>query len=89
MEQTMRIYRRKIDFISEPEKPLIQIPIKAIQGVSLDVNDKYLNIDANDRKSKDFLKSAFGVRLKKDFSYVYVDNYNQNGLDDDWLSVAK
>lgn len=33
MEQTIRIYRRKVDFISDPESPLVQIPIKAIADV--------------------------------------------------------
>ena len=45
MEQTIRIYRRKVDFISEPEKPLIQIPIKAIADVTLDVNPHLLDFN--------------------------------------------
>jgi hypothetical protein len=35
------------------------------------------------------MKFVFAIRLKKDFNYVYVDNYNHNGLDEEWLTVAK
>lgn len=37
-----------------------------------------------------FLEHAFALRLKNDFSYVYVDNkYCNNGLVEDVLAVAK
>lgn len=35
------------------------------------------------------MQTAFALRLKKDFRYVYLDNYNKNGMDDAWLTVAK
>ena len=89
MEQTIRIYRRKVDFISEPEQPLIQIPINAIADVVTNINPYYLQFNSSDQKKDHFLKQAFAIRLKKDFNYVYVDNYNHNGLDEEWLGIAK
>lgn len=83
----MRIYNRKVDFISEPENPLIQIPIKAISKVVQQIDPFYLNLSSDEQR--EFLTTSFALRFKKDFSYVYLDNYNNNGMDDAWLSVAK
>ena len=53
------------------------------------VNPQFLHFNAPSKKRKEFLQFSFGVRLKQDFNFVYVDNYNHNGLDEDWLSIAK
>lgn len=83
----MRIYHRKVDYISEPENPLMQIPIKAISKIAQTIEPHYLGLTTEEQKT--FLKTAFALRFKKDFSYVYLDNYNNNGMDDAWLTVAK
>ena len=47
MDQTIRIYLRKIDQIHEPEKPFLQIPIIAVSDICVNVNDQYLNLEPN------------------------------------------
>ena len=51
MEQTMRIYHRKVDYISEPDNPLIQIPIKAICEIAQSIDPHYLGLTTEKQKT--------------------------------------
>ena len=88
-ETTIRIYKRKVDQINSPEEPLIQIPISAIADVVDSINTDYLDLDLDDGAVQQFLESAIALRLKKDFCYVFLDNYTSNGLEDKDLEIAK
>jgi len=43
----------------------------------------------DDEAVQQFLSSAIALRLKKDFFYIFLDNYTSNGLEDKDLEIAK
>lgn len=86
---TIRLYKRKVDYISEIETPLMQVPITALESVVKDINAEYLALDPNDQNVQSFLEGAFALKLKEDFLCLFVDNYSHNGLEGELRELAE
>ena len=58
-------------FKKNPKEPEIQIPLKAIESVVENFDDKHLNID-DDHNTQEYIGQKFALRFKKDFFCFYL-----------------
>lgn len=87
-ENVMRIYDDNFSYIDQPDKPIIQIPTKAIETVKTDLKLDILELDPQIENFN--TENNFGIKLKIDFLYAYIrDSYDQYGLPEDEMQKAR
>ena len=68
-----KLYENIMAFKKNPMKPVILVPLRAIECAVENFDNKHLNLDDyKNIKGKDYISQKFALRLKKDFLSLYL-----------------